>query len=227
MMDLIVIENSNQRCHLSGKVVLRREIIYNGSTPFTIDVHDDRIHLFGRGINRTCVGHLEIKTPTGELVLEHRTTRTSAIQTQKIDIDFERDKLIFFKREGTLILQHHQYRRPQPLSSIDDVYSIKEYIVIGEFAGITISAMRDGQPMSRSWAPVGCDEIKHHRAQLEVIDSDGVVRDHIQFDETFNLDQLNDKYVYRVQYFRNIGYVEGEEFTPTSLFGSFIECESE
>lgn len=76
MMDLIVIENSNQRCHLSGKVVLRREIIYNGSTPF-------------------------------------------------------------------------------------------------------------------------------------------------------NLDQLNDKYVYRVQYFRNIGYVEGEEFTPTSLFGSFIECESE
>ena len=45
--------------------------------------------------------------------------------------------------------------------------------------------------------------------------------------ETFNLDQLNDKYVYRVQYFRNIGYVEGEEFTPTSLFGSFIECESE
>lgn len=28
-------------------------------------------------------------------------------------------------------------------------------------------------------------------------------------------------------YLRDIGYVEGEEFTPTSLFGSFIECESE
>lgn len=129
-MDVIIIETTRVRCHLTKKAIERREVILNTSNLFTLDVHHDRITLSGIRSGRNCFGRIEVKTPTGEMLMAERTIYSDQTAESMIDLDDD-SEISFVNRKGLLILIHK-----------NGLGQTEEYLVTKEFQGIEIIAKK-------------------------------------------------------------------------------------
>lgn len=201
-MNVIIIETLRRRCNVTGNVIKETDVILNTSNSFKMAAQSDRIEIICGRHKRNHFGKIEVKSPTGEILMQETTKYADQIAKSVIDVGAN-DVVTFSKRAGLLIMT---IKKP--------IGQVIEYLVVNDFIGIKVAGRREittensielsPEVTTVQWQlpepqlTLTPSAPYPHAVSLIEVDENGTPFKEIRFDEFFNMDKLNDKYTYRM-----------------------------